>query len=86
MVFTQTIGKTNALTLRKPNGKNAVKAVMLRNSDVKKYIDDSVRRSKAKTKEKRDLARQKAILEAMKRNREFHAAVRTALLLAIRRR
>ena len=85
MVFTQTVGEEDAKKLKKPNGKTAVRKVMGLNTDIKKAIEASVRAQKPKTGKQRDLARQKAIVKAMSRNRAFRESVRTELTLLVSR-
>lgn len=83
MILSQTLGTILAKRLKKPKGKNAVRAELQRNLDIKRAVDSSTRAYKAKTNKQRDLARQKAILKAMKRNAAFQSAVKTALTVAI---
>jgi hypothetical protein len=79
MVFTQTLGVTDAKKLKKPHGKNVVRKQMKLNRDIKNAIDASVRAAKPKTNKLRDLARQRAITKAMSRNRAFRDVLRTEL-------
>ena len=60
MVFTQALGATSAKKLNKPNGKKAVRGEIKANIDIKKAIDATLRG------DKRDLARQKAIVKVEK--------------------
>jgi hypothetical protein len=85
MVFAQILGG-QANTLNKPTGKNSVARVINSNLDIKAAIAASMKKAKAKTAKKRDLARQKAILKAMARNLAFRQEVRTALIAAVSRR
>jgi hypothetical protein len=79
MVFTQVFGKENIAGLKKPKGKKAVRNQISLNLDIKKAIHASVRARKPKTNKQRDLARQRAIVKAMVRNRAFRESVRNAL-------
>jgi hypothetical protein len=83
MIFSQTLGKVRAKKLKKPKGKNAVSSELRRNLDIKKAVDSFMRAYKPKTNKQRDVARQRAILKAMKRNKAFQSAVKTALTVAI---
>jgi hypothetical protein len=79
MVFTQTLGKIAASKLKKPKGKNKVHEIMKRNRDIKNEIDASVRAAMPKNNKQRDLARQRAIIKAINRNRTFREVVTVAL-------
>ena len=85
MVFTQTLGKIAASKLKKPKGKNKVHEILKRNRDIKNEIDASVRAAMPKNNKQRDLARQRAIIKAMDRNRTLRAVVRTELTKLVRR-
>ena len=85
MVFSQTLGKINAKKLNKPKGKNKVQEISKRNRDIKNEIDASVRAGKPfKNNKERDKARQRAIINAMRRNRTFRDIVRTQLTKLVR--
>jgi len=79
MVFSQTLGQINANKLKKPKGKKAVRGLMKLNLDINNAILASVRAAKPKTNKQRDLARQRAIVKAINRNRAFREAVTDAL-------
>lgn len=78
MVITQSLGR-NAGQIVKPHGKAAIQKVIKDNQDIKKAIDASMTAQKSKPKKQRDLARQKAIVKAMKRNPAFEIAIQAAL-------
>lgn len=85
MVFTQTLGETNAKKLKKPNGKNVVRSLLKENRDIKNIIDASVRAAKPKTNKDRNKARQRAICKALNRNQAFSDDVTDKLTLLVTR-
>lgn len=79
MVISQTLKAPDAARVNKPKGIAAIRKVKKANKDISAIIDARVRAKKPKTAVDRKKERQKAIVEAEKRNPAFRTAVLAAL-------